>query len=454
VRAPGPIYFGSTVQHGKNLEARTPADLLIEARWVLPVLPDSVTFADGAIAVSSGRIVAVGARAELAARFEPAERIARPHHLVIPGLVNAHTHAAMTLFRGLPVRAPLFAWLKDSVWPAEARWMSPDLVRDGTRLAIAEMVRAGITTFADMYFFPEEAARVAAESHVRAAIGLPIAESAAPWAEDATACLARAERLWDEYRSDPWVSLHFAPHAPYSVSDDTLRRVQRVADELDARVAMHLHESEIEVRDSLAQHGVRPLQRLADRGLLRPGFSAVHMTQLTEDDLELVQRTGIAVIACPQSNLRLGNGITPLTELLARGINVGLGTDAPASCGALDLLAEARMAALLGRSGARTALRMATLGGAAALGLQQEIGSIEPGKAADLVCIDLSALECQPVGDAADAAVFGATRSYVSDVWIAGRAFVASGRSLAFDSEELRATAAQWQHRLRLEAAA
>lgn len=332
--------------------------------------------------------------------------------------------------------------------------MSPDLVRDGTRLAIAEMVRAGITTFGDMYFFPEEAARVAAAAHVRAAIGLPIAESVAPWAEDATACFTRAERLWDEYRADPWVSLYFAPHAPYSVSDDTLRRVQRVADELDARVAMHVHESEIEIRDSLAQHGVRPLRRLADHGLLRPGFSAVHMTQMDSVDLELAQRNGIAVIVCPQSNLRLGSSVAPIVPLLERGISVGLGSDAPASCGTLDLLAEGRAAALISGCTAHTALRLATLGSAAALGLQHEIGSLEPGKAADLVCIDLGGLESQPVGDAADAALFGATRSQVSDVWIAGRALVAGGRCLAFDMDELRDVASRWQERLTLEAAA
>lgn len=436
------------------MPVRTPADLTIEARWVLPVLPDGVTYEDAAVAVAGGRILAVGPRAEISARFAPAERIERPRHLLMPGLVNAHTHAAMTVFRALPVPPSLFAWLKDSVWPAEARALSPDLVRAGTRLAVAEMVRAGITTFADMYFFPEEAARVAAAARVRAAIGVPIAESAAPWAESATACFARGEKLWDEYRADPWVSLYYAPHAPYSLGNETLRRVQRVADELDARIAMHVHESAVEVRDSLAQHGMRPLKRLEEHGLLRPGFTAVHMTQLDESDLELAQRTGIAVVVCPQSNLRLGNGLAPLGELAARGVSVGLGTDSPASCGALDVLAEARIAALVGRRDARAALAMATLGGAAALGLQQQIGSLEPGKAADLVCLDLGALDCQPVGEPADAALYAATRRDVSDVWVAGRALLAGGRLLAFDAEELRELAREWQRRLALEDAA
>lgn len=434
------------------MHSRTPADLLVEARWVLPVEPRGVTFADAAVAVAGGRILAVGSRAEIAARFEPAERVVRPQHLLMPGLVNAHTHAAMTLLRGLPVHPPLSAWLRDTVWPAEARWMSPDLVRDGTRLAIAEMVRAGITAFADMYLFPEEAARVAAEARVRATIGLPVTDAPTAWADGASACLARAEALWDEHRAHPWVSMHFAPHAPYTVSDDTLRRVQRVADQLDARISMHVHESELEIRDSLAVHGVQPLQRLADLGLLRPGFSAVHLTRIDADHLDLAERTGISVVACPQSNLRLGNGLAPLAELAARGIGVALGTDGAASCGALDLLAEARTAALVGSLPSHASLRFATLGGAAAIGLAHEIGSLEPGKSADFICVSLSDLACQPVGDAADAALFAATRREVSDVWIGGRALVAAGRSLAFDDEELRELSAQWRTRLRLEA--
>jgi 5-methylthioadenosine/S-adenosylhomocysteine deaminase len=349
----------------------------------------------------------------------------------------------------MPANKPLMPWPGDTVWPAEQRWLGADFVRDGTQLAIAEMLRAGITAFADVYLFPEEAARVAANARMRAVIGLPVIEAATPWAESANAYLARAEGLWDEYHDNPWVSLQFAPHAPYSVEDVTLQRVRRVADELDARIVMQVNAWEGEVEESLARHGKRPLQRLDELGLLRPGFTGVHMNHLDEDDLDRIARTGVAVIACPQSSLRLARGNCPLEALESRDVTVGLGTDGPASVGALDMLAETRTCALLDpRHSSDHALRLATLGGAAALGLAADIGSLEPGKSADFICIDLETLACQPDTAAADSVVFGATRQQVSDVWIAGRAAVAEGRLLAFDERELLELASSWRARI------
>jgi 5-methylthioadenosine/S-adenosylhomocysteine deaminase len=422
---------------------------------VLPIAPLNTVLTDHAVAVMAGRIVAIGPRAQLNARFEPRERVVRGDHALLPGFVNAHTRAAMTLLRDLPVHGPRARWLRETVAPVEQRCMSPDFVRDGTQLAMAEMLRAGITSFGDMYLFPEEAARAAAAARVRAAIGLPVADRPTPWAESATAQLARAERLWDEYKSDPWVSLYFAPHNPYavhapsSVDDATLARVRRVADELDARVAMPVHE-EIEVHGNGDER--RTLRRLRDLGLLRPGFTAIHANRLDEEDLEIVARTGICIVACPQSNLRLGSGVCPIMQLDSKHVTVGLGTDSPASVGALDVLAEGRMAALTARvpemhEVSQTVLRMATLGGATALGLGALVGSIEPGKAADLVCLDLSALACQPPTRVADTILYGATRHQVSDVWTSGRAAVSDGHLLAFDEQELLTLGRQWADR-------
>jgi 5-methylthioadenosine/S-adenosylhomocysteine deaminase len=428
---------------------KEPADLVVEARWVLPMAPANTALSRHGVAVNGGKIVAIGPADELLARFEPHEHILRSTHVLMPGFVNAHTHAAMTVLRGLPVRGPLLPWLRETVWPAEQRWTSPDLVRDGTQLAIAEMLRAGITTFGDMYLFPEETARVATAARMRAVIGLPVAEAATAWADDATGYLAKAEQLWDQYKSSPWVCLQFAPHAPYSVSDATLQRVRRVADELDARVVMHVHETEVEVRDSLARHGRRPLRRLDELGLLRPGFTAVHMNHLDEEDLQTVVRTGIAVVACPQSNLRLGSGSCPLAGLVASQVPCGLGTDGPASVGALDMLAEARAAALLAPGFfAEDVLRLATLGSAATLGLSGVVGSLEPGKAADMICIDLAPLACHTGGAPADALLFAATRQQVSDVWVAGRAAMSDGLLLAFDEQELAQLAQGWATRI------
>jgi 5-methylthioadenosine/S-adenosylhomocysteine deaminase len=336
--------------------------------------------------------------------------------------------------------------------------MSEDFVRDGTKLAIAEMLRAGITAFGDMYLYPEEAARAAASARIRAVIGLPVFEGPTPWAENVTGYLAKGERLWDEYKSDPWVCLYFAPHAAAAMGDSTLTHLRALADELEARVAVSLHETQMEIRESLATAGLRPLQRLEDLGLLRPGFAAIHMNHLEPEDLDLVARTGISVAACPQSSLRLGSGFCPVGELRARGVSVGFGSGSAITAGALDILAEARAAALSAgivkndahAMSAEAILCMATLGGASTLGLGSLVGSLESGKAADVIAIDLSELANQPSDATADSVLFAATRQQVSDVWIGGRAAVANGRLLSFDAEELLALSRQWQERLRI----
>lgn len=437
------------------------ADLVIEARWVLPIAPVNTVLTDHAVAVTEGRVVALGPTAEMSARFEPSERVVRNGHALLPGLVNAHTRAATTLFRGLPVYGPRARWMRETVLPVARRCMSPDFVRDGTTLAIAEMLRAGITSFGDMYLFPQEAARAASAARIRAAIGLPVTDGPTAWADSTTEHLAKAEQLWDEYKSDPWVSLYFAPHDAFGEGDATLARVRRVADELDARVAMYLP------AEAAHPNHDRPLLRLQELGLLGPGFTAIHLSGLGEQELEIAATTGICVVACPQSHLRLGGRLCPVMQFDSRRVSVGFGTDSAVSVGALDVLAEARMAALLaglgvgnaeGRDGqevpsAESVLRMATLGGATALGLGSLVGSIEAGKAADLVCFDLSTLACQPNVRPADTILFSATRDHVSDVWTSGRAAVSDGHLLAFDERELLALARQWADCIRTGAA-
>lgn len=462
-------------------------DLVIESRWVLPIAPINTALADHAVAVTAGRIMAIGPTEQINARFEPREHVVRGEHALLPGLVNAHTRAATTLLRGLPVYGPRSSWMRETVLPFARSCMSPDFVREGTRLAIAEMLRAGITAFADMYLFPEEAARVAASARMRAAIGLPITDGPTVWAENATGHLARAEQLWDEYRSHPGVSLYFAPHSAFGEADQTLARVRRVADELDARIAIYLAPGDVPEKHT---HGRGPLVRLQQLGLLSPGFTAIHLGAVGDEELDIAATTGICVVACPQSHLRLGSGLCPVMRLDARQVSVGLGTDSPVSVGALDLLAEARLTALLSglehavpavaapsyladagsarfaqpyaatavgpaehraagvsTISAETALRMATLGGASALGMSSVIGSIEVGKAADLICIDLASLPCQPQRRPAEAILFGATRQQVSDVWTSGRAAVREGRLLTFDEQEMQELSRRWTER-------
>jgi 5-methylthioadenosine/S-adenosylhomocysteine deaminase len=405
-----------------------PVDLLIEARWVLPIAPVNTVLADHAVAVVSGKIVALGPIAQMNERFDPLDRVVRQDHALLPGFVNAHTRAAMTMLRGLPNRGSRSQWVRDTVRPAEQRCMSAEFVREGTQFAIAEMLRAGITSFADMYLFPEEAARAASAARMRAAIGLPVADVPNVWADSATAHFEKAEQLWDEYKSDPWVCLYFAPQDANGVSDQTLIRVRRVADELDARVAMESP----------------PLQRLHALGLLRPGFAAIPQKAWTDAESELVATTGTCVIACVQSDLGLGGGALSSVSKLV-GQTVGLGSGDPASVGAIDLLAEARVAALVDNDlTAEDSLRLATLGGATALGFGSTAGSIEPGKYADLICIDLDRLGSQPTCNVPASVVFGATREQVSDVWTSGRLAVSDGHLLAFDEQELTSFAQRW----------
>ncbi len=472
-------------------------DLVIEARWVLPIAPVNTVLTDHAVAVSAGRIVAVAPTAEVNAIFEPRERVIRGNHALLPGFVNAHTRAATTLLRGLPVQGPRQRWMRETVLPAARGCMSPDFVREGTQLAIAEMLRAGITAFADMYVFPEEAARAASTARVRAAIGLPVTDGPTPWADSTTGHLAKAEQLWDEYQSNPWVSLYFAPHNAFGVEDQTLARVRRVTDELDARVAMYLAPGEIHENHT---GGRSPLVRLQELGLLGPGFTAIHLGGVDAQELEIATATGICVVACQQSHLRLGGALCPTARLEALGVPVGIGTDSAVSVGALDVLAEARLGALLsgsdgaslgvragdsrgerradtqGEAGmgdarggasdgdasgrgdagcvdssdvASRALRRATLDGATALGMNAHVGSIEVGKFADLVCIDLATLASQSAARRpADAIVFGATRDQVTDVWTSGRAAVSDGHLLTFDEQELLALAQRWAGRI------
>jgi len=423
---------------------REPADLLIEPRWLLPMTP-AVVLEGHALAIGAGRILALGPAAELRARFEAREHLRRTHHALLPGLVNAHARASLTLLRAALPGAGAAARAA-----AVASSAGADFVRDGTRLAIAQMLSAGITCFADLSPHPEEAARVCAAAQMRAAIGLPIGDAGS--AEGTTAQLARAERLWDEYRADPRISLYFAPQPLAGLTDALLGRVRRIADELDARLALCPEPHDGGARDWQVRDAAwaTPLQRLAALGFLRPGFAAIQVAALPEADLALLARHGACLISCPQAGLAAGGARVARLE----GDRSALGTDSPVSAGAFDLLAEARTAALLSGFGAAEALRLATLGGAAALGLQAQIGSLEGGKVADLMCLELDALTVAGYASLEDAIVFGATRSQVSDVWSGGRAAVSAHRLIAFDAEELAAVPAAWAARLKLGAAA
>jgi len=404
--------------------------ILISARWVVPVEPAGAVLERHAVAVRDGAIEKVLPAASAASEFPDYERVELPEHVLIPGFVNAHTHAAMTLMRGMSDDLPLMRWLEEHIWPAETKHVSPRFVRDGTLLACAEMLRGGITCFNDMYFFPEAALEAALEAGMRTALGLIVIDFPTAYASDPADYLRKGLELRDRYREHPLVSFCLAPHAPYTVSDATFRQVATLAAELDLPVHIHVHETENEIERSLAEHGVRPLERLGRLGLLGPGLIAVHSVHVNEPEIALLARHGCSVVHCPSSNLKLASGFAPVHSMLKSDINVALGTDGAASNNRLDLMNEMRTAALLAKAVARdaqampehAALRAATLGGARAVGLGSRIGSIEPGKRADLVAVELRGPELTPCYDPVSHLVYAAGREHVSHVWVDGEA--------------------------------
>ena len=435
------------------------ADLVIDARWVVPVEPDGAVLADHSVVVDRGRIAAVLATSEVAASYAPAERVDLPEHVLIPGLVNLHTHAAMSLMRGLADDRPLMTWLKEHIWPAETRHVSSEFVYDGTLLACAEMLRGGVTCANDMYFFPESAARAFLDAGMRASLGLIAIEFPSAYASDAEDYLRRGLELRDRMGNEPLLSFCMAPHAPYTVADETFRRIATLAEELDLPVHVHLHETADEVAAGVAQHGRRPLERLEGLGLLTERLIAVHAVHLAPSEIAALARAGSSVAHCPSSNLKLASGLARIGELLAHGVNVGIGTDGAASNNRLDMFQEMRTAALLAKvvagdaaaMPARQALHCATLGGARALGLERRIGSIVPGKAADLAAICLSTPETQPCFDPVSHLVYACGREHVTDVWVAGARAVRARTLTGIEARKLENQTALWHNKLRQE---
>jgi 5-methylthioadenosine/S-adenosylhomocysteine deaminase len=408
---------------------------LILARWVVPIEPRGAVLEAHAVAVRDGKVEALLPRADALERFASYARLELDEHALIPGLVNAHTHAAMTLMRGLADDLPLMRWLEDHIWPAEMKHVSPQFVKDGTLLACAEMLRGGVTCFNDMYFFPEAALEAALEAGIRASLGMIVVEFPSAYASDPSDYLAKGLALRDRWRDHPLLSFCLAPHAPYTVSDTTFREVAKMAGEVYVPVHIHLHETEDEIERSVAEHGVRPIERLRRLGLLGPGLIAVHAVHLDDDEINILSKHGCSVVHCPSSNLKLASGFAPTAKLSAAGVNLALGTDGAASNNRLDLFEEMRLAALLAKAVARdaqampahAALRAATLGGAQALGLESRVGSILPGKAADLVAVHLTGPGLSPCYDPASHLVYAAGRDQVSHVWVAGRPAVLEG---------------------------
>lgn len=431
-------------------------DLILSPKWLIPVVPKEICLQNHSLAVNQGRIIDILPTDAISSRYEAAKYIKLDNHALIPGLINAHTHAAMSLMRGLADDIALMDWLNNYIWPTEQKWVNPRFIEDGVELAIAEMLLSGTTCFNDMYFFPDIMARTADRLGMRAVTGLIVLDFPTPWAANSDEYFEKGTALFDELRHVELVTATLAPHAPYTVSNEPLEKIRILSDELDLPVHIHLHETVNEIEHSLKNYGKRPIARLQDLNLLGPNLLAVHLTHIHDDEIDLLIEHGVSAVHCPQSNMKLASGFCPVTRLLALGMEVAIGTDGAASNNDLDMMDEMRSAALLAKAvsnnpqslPAHQALEMATLGGARTLGLADVTGSLEVDKWADITAIDLSHPSCQPVYDPISQVVYAAGRQQVSDVWVAGKQLVEKHQLTKMDINDCLHRAAGWQQKI------
>eukprot|EP01087_Luapelamoeba_hula_P005692 TRINITY_DN1574_c0_g1_i4.p1 TRINITY_DN1574_c0_g1~~TRINITY_DN1574_c0_g1_i4.p1 ORF type:complete len:467 (+),score=61.74 TRINITY_DN1574_c0_g1_i4:1479-2879(+) len=436
-------------------KAQQHVDEVLHARWIVPVVPSNTYLENHSLVIHQGKILDILPTAEAKGKYtSEVQHVLEDHHALMPGLVNMHSHAPMTLLRGFSDDVKLQVWLEKSIWPAEARWVSEEFCADGTRIAVAEMIRCGVTCFNDMYHFPNITAQVASDSGMKCCIGIPVLIFPSNWASNAQEYMDKGRvHLFEKFKNHPLVSVAVAPHAPYTCDDAAFRLVKEFADEHKLPIHCHVHETSTEVVQHIASHdGVRPLQRLHDLGLLSPSFIAVHMTQLTDEEIQLCAKQGVHVVHCPESNMKLASGMCPVARLLDAGVNVCIGTDSAASNDDLDMMSELRTASLLDKLQARDTevvpawqiLHMATMGGAKALGLDKEIGSLEIGKSADVVAVHM---RTEPVYNPITHLVYVGTNS-ITDSWIAGKAVLKDGKLLHIDEAALQRKAREWGHKI------
>lgn len=430
-------------------------DVLISARWILPITVMNEILLDHCVAIKNQRIIDILPQQEAQKKYHAKENVQLKDHVLMPGLVNAHTHTPMNLFRGLADDLKLMDWLNNHIWPAEGDIINADSIRDGCRLAIAEMIRGGTTCFNEMYFFPNETANTAIEEGMRACIGHTIMNVPTGWAQTDEEYFQKAIKAYETRPKNPLITWTIAPHAPYTNSDSSLKRAKELADSWNFQMNIHLHETEDEIQMEIQKSGKTPIKRLHDIGLLTPKLIAIHMVHLSDEDIQLIKEGGCHVVHCPESNLKLASGFSPTKKLIEQGVNVAIGTDGAASNNDLDMFSELRTASLIAKAvnGDSTAfpagkvLEMATLGGAKALGLEKEIGSLEKGKYADLIAVNLNSILTQPIYSPISHLAYAVNRLQVSDVWIAGKRLLKNGEFTTLDVEKTIAKANEWAHK-------
>jgi len=437
----------------------TSIDTLISARWVIPVIPEDKILENHTVAIHNSKIVDLFPTSELSKKaYNATTHHQLGDHILIPGLINCHGHAAMSLLRGYADDLALMDWLQNHIWPAEAKWVSEEFVFDGSSIAIAEMIKTGTTTYSDMYFFPDQSARAALQAGVRAQLSFPIFEFPSNWGNNAQEYIHKGLQVRDAFKNHDMINVVFGPHAPYTVSNQTFEKVAMLAEETDTNIQVHLHETQFEVDSSVQEHGMRPIERLNKLGILTPRTQCVHMTALNDNDIQIIKDSGSHVVHCPESNMKLASGFCPVDKMMKAGINVALGTDSAASNDDLDLLGELKSAALLGKVVAgdptalsgHSALRMATINGARALGLDKKIGSIEIGKHADLCAVSIAELDARPLYSPVSSLIYTNSGARVKYVWVNGKVLLNNGALTTLHESELREKATQWEKKIKV----
>jgi 5-methylthioadenosine/S-adenosylhomocysteine deaminase len=437
-------------------ESRQEVDSIIQTKWLIPMTDKDLILEDHSLIIQQNMIREILPNNEAKKYFQSNNTYQLDQHIVIPGLINSHGHAGMSLFRGFADDMPLKAWLEEKIWPAEGLWVNEEFVSDGAELAIAEMLLAGTTTFTDMYFFPDQVAKVAIKNNIRAHLASPVLDFPTVWAQNPEEYIHKAMELHDNYKNNEHIYVGFGPHAPYTVSDEPLRKIATLASELDIAIHMHVHETAHEVQEAVSKSGNRPLSRLQELGLMIPNLQCVHMTQLIDEEIQLLADTGVSIVHCPASNLKLASGFCPSDILLNAGVSISLGTDGCACNNELNMLNEMRLAALIGKGSSGDAstltawgvLAMATVNGAKQIGLNDYIGTLESGKYADITAVNLNQVNTMPVYDPVATLIYSAQASQVSHVWVAGQLNVEDGKLLNINEEILKNKAQHWAEKI------
>ena len=441
----------------KHHSTKINADLIIESRWIATANPQQALLEQHSLVIKTGIIVAILPTVEARQQYEATNTVGLDDHVLIPGLINLHSHAAMNLMRGIADDLPLMAWLKNHIWPVEQALVSERYVHDATLLACAEMLRGGITCFNDMYFYPQATSIAASQAGMRANLGLLVLEFPSAYASDADDYLQKGFAAHDSWRNNDLISSSIAPHAPYTVSNQTFETIITYAEQLGLGIHTHLHETLEEIAQSEIQYGMRPIERMSKLGLLGPSLIAAHGVHLLPNEIDLLAEYGCHIAHCPNSNLKLASGIAPVGKLLDKGVNVGLGTDGAASNNRLDMFSEMRLSALLAKGvgqnatavPAQKALEMATINAAKALGLDHKIGSIEVGKMADLTAVRLDDIATAPYYDPIAHLIYSCGREHVTHTWVGGELRYSLGVYANIEPLELKDIINTWQPKLR-----